>query len=225
MSVLYDASRPKAWVLAIGEEILRGELVDTNTAFLSERLEKLGFSVRRQLTIGDDRCELMEILREAARMARVVVCTGGLGPTGDDITAASAAEAFGRTTKLDEQARRMVEERIAVYGLKPDAANLKQAEIPEGARIVPNPLGTAPGIEMDENGCTLFFLPGVPREMKPMFQETVETKLKEISGGAEAGTSVKLSFFASGNLALPKRLPIWSRQTRISHFDTVLHFR
>ena len=204
MPTLYDVARPQAWVIAIGEEILRGELVDTNTAFLAKHLERLGFSVRRHIVAGDAREELVEILRDAAGRARVVMCTGGLGPTGDDLTAACAAEAFGRRMVLDEEARRMVTERIAVYGLKPDAANLKQAEIPEEACIIPNPLGTAPGIELREGECTLFFFPGVPREMKPMFEETVRTRLAAISGIPETRESIRLSFFGIGESRVAK---------------------
>jgi nicotinamide-nucleotide amidase len=167
-------------ILSTGDEVLTGQIVDTNAAFLADRLGSLGFEVVRHTTVGDDRATLAAAFRELGASADVVLCTGGLGPTIDDLTTEVAAEVLGASLKLDEAALAYMEGLWKVRGRAMPENNRKQAMIPEPAEVLPNPIGTAPGFTAKIDRAWFFFMPGVPREMKQMFAEQVVPRLAKI---------------------------------------------
>jgi nicotinamide-nucleotide amidase len=156
-------------ILSQGNELTTGLTLDTNAHFLAGQLQDHGLRVRRVVTVPDRMDDLVDVLRQAAELAPVVVSTGGLGPTRDDLTAQAAAAAFGRAVQLDPEAMAQVEARYAAFGRRMPAVNRRQAELPEGAKVWENRWGTAPGFSVDVGPSRLYFLPGVPREMRPMF--------------------------------------------------------
>ena len=173
-----------AEIVAIGTEILLGGLVDTNTAWLSRRLAALGVAVYRHTTVGDNRGRLVAALSEATARADLVVCTGGLGPTSDDLTHEALGQATGREMVEYPQARRHMAEMFERFtGRRPPPSAYKQALFPEGSELVANPLGTAMGALLELQGTLFATLPGVPSEMKRMFEETVEPLVGKRSEG------------------------------------------
>lgn len=155
-----------AVLIAQGNELTTGSVLDTNSHWLSDQLWQLGLTVRRIVTAPDRRADLVEVIADAATLAPVVICTGGLGPTRDDLTAEAVAEAFGRPLALDEEALVQIEARYARWGRRMADANRKQAWLPQGARVLENHWGTAPAFSVEHEASVLYFLPGVPREMK-----------------------------------------------------------
>ena len=168
-------------LIAQGNELTTGAVLDTNSHWLASQLWQLGLSVRRVLTAPDRMDDLVEIIAQSAHLAPVVVCTGGLGPTRDDLTAAAAAQAFGLDVVQNDEAMAQVEEIYARWGRTMAAANRKQAQLPEGARVLHNRWGTAPAFAVDvaSPSSTLYFLPGVPREMKAIFAAWVAPDIVE----------------------------------------------
>jgi len=172
-----------AEILAIGDEILSGQLLDTNTQWLSQRLEELGVHVLYHSSVGDEIDPLAEVLRHAIARADIVISTGGLGPTADDLTRQSLAKAVGRKLVLNEEALRHVREIFARRKRDMPKSNERQAWLPEGSRMVHNPNGTAPGIELDAprppgRPSRVIALPGVPAEMKEMWHDSVAGSLR-----------------------------------------------
>lgn len=165
---------PEAVLLSQGNELTTGQTVDTNASWLATELWALGLPVRRKVTVPDRLDDLVGVLRQVAELGDIVVCTGGLGPTRDDLTAEAVAQAFGRELYLDEPALAQIAERYARYGRELTPANRKQALLPTGCTVLENRWGTAPGFAVDVERasggrCRLYFMPGVPREMKAMF--------------------------------------------------------
>lgn len=160
-------------LLHIGNELLRGETVNTNAATISAILHGSGYPVLRQLVVADDPYDIQKALLDATGEADFVICTGGLGPTTDDLTAEAAAGAFGLGLKHSERAWDMIVRRFASIGREPTERDRKQALLPEGSSIVENLWGSAPGFSVRHKGAVAFFLPGVPREMEPMLREGV----------------------------------------------------
>ena len=167
-------------ILSTGDEVLTGQIADTNTAFLSDQLGSLGFVVARHTTVGDDRAMLAAAFRELGARADVVLCTGGLGPTLDDLTTEVAAEVLGVPLKLDDAALAYMEGLWKVRGRPMPENNRKQALIPEPGELLPNPIGTAPGFTVKIDRAWFFFKPGVPREMKRMFAEQVRPRIEAL---------------------------------------------
>lgn len=164
----------KAAVLSIGTELTRGELRDTNAGALAERLTELGFEIVRMQTVDDDLPRIVEVLRAlAASPVSVVVCTGGLGPTSDDLTAAAVARAFDAPLERDEASLAHIRRLFASFGREMPVNNEKQADFPRGSTILPNSQGTAPGFSIEREGTTFFFMPGVPREMEAIFEDSI----------------------------------------------------
>jgi nicotinamide-nucleotide amidase len=164
----------EAEIVAVGNELLLGETVDTNSAWAARRLSEIGVRVVRTTHVGDDSERLAEVLREAGGRSRWVIVTGGLGPTRDDLTRPVLASVLGRELRLDAGILAEVEARFRRFGYdRMPAANRSQAEVPEGARTIPNPDGTAPGIVIEDGGTTFFALPGVPAEMKALLEAGV----------------------------------------------------
>ncbi|HEX9078141.1 MAG TPA: competence/damage-inducible protein A, partial [Desulfuromonadaceae bacterium] len=160
--------------LSIGDELICGEVVDTNAARIAAALLERGLRVRRHVTVGDVEMDIVAALDELAAQNDALIVTGGLGPTVDDLTAQAAAHATGRRLMINEDAREHIQRYLAARGAVPHGApSDKQAMIPATSVIIPNPTGTASGFHLIHLGCFLFFLPGVPAEMKPMLEVTV----------------------------------------------------
>lgn len=172
----------KAEILATGDEIRSGALVDSNSAYISQALEAAGVEVFRHSCVGDDLDVLADILKEIGRRADIAVVTGGLGPTVDDLSSEAAAQALGVDLVLDSQALAAIEGWFRYHKRPMSASNRKQALFPRGARRLDNPLGTAPGFEIEIGRCRFFFLPGVPVEMRRMLTETVVARIKQLHG-------------------------------------------
>ena len=163
-----------AEIVAVGNELLLGETVDTNSAWVARRLSEIGVRVVRTTHVGDDAGRLGAVLGEARGRSRWVIVTGGLGPTRDDLTRPVLASVLGRELRLDPDLLAEVEARFRRFGYdRMPAANRSQAEVPQGARTIANPDGTAPGIVIQDGGTTFFALPGVPAEMKALFEAGV----------------------------------------------------
>ncbi|MEO5731877.1 MAG: competence/damage-inducible protein A, partial [Byssovorax sp.] len=167
-------------ILSTGDEVLTGMIADTNAAFLADQMGSLGFEVLRHTTVGDDRAILEETLRTLGARADVVLCTGGLGPTVDDLTTEVAAGILGVGMKLDEPALAYMEGLWKRRGRPMPENNRKQAMLPEPADVLTNPIGTAPGFSVQIGKAHFFFMPGVPREMKKMFAEQVIPHLQAL---------------------------------------------
>jgi nicotinamide-nucleotide amidase len=193
-----------AEIVTIGTEMLLGDLVDTNTAWLSARLAALGVGIYRHTTVGDNRERITSVLREAASRSDLVVTTGGLGPTSDDLTNECLAAVTGRRMIEYPEARAHVDEMFRKFGREPTQNNYKQALFPEGTQLIPNPLGTAMGALLEADGTTFVTLPGVPPEMKRMFEETLEPLIRARSEGSII--SKTLWFAGIGESALAEKV-------------------
>lgn len=193
-----------AEILTIGTEILLGDLVDTNSAYLGGRLAALGVSIYRHTTVGDNSQRITAALREAAVRADLVITTGGLGPTSDDLTNECLGVAAGRKMVEYPEARRHVDEMFRRFGRKPTPSNYKQALFPEGSRLIPNPVGTAMGAMLELDGALVATFPGVPGEMRSMFEETLEPLVRERSEGAIVSRT--LWFTGIGESALAEQV-------------------
>ncbi len=167
-------------ILSTGDEVLTGQITDTNAAFLADALGSLGFVVARHTTVGDDRGMLAAAFRELGAAADVVLCTGGLGPTVDDLTTEVAAEVLGVGLRLDDAAIAHMESLWKGRGRPMPENNRRQALFPEPAEVLPNPIGTAPGFTAKIDRAHFFFMPGVPHEMKRMFAEQVVPRLAKL---------------------------------------------
>jgi nicotinamide-nucleotide amidase len=156
----------QATVIAVGDELLLGKTVNNNAAYLSRRLAALGIGTRRQLVVGDEEGEIVEALESARALAPLAVMTGGLGPTEDDRTLAAVASHLGLALVLHQPTLREIEKRFERRGMMMPEVNVGQARVPAGARVLPNALGTAPGLVIEEEDFVVCLLPGVPAEME-----------------------------------------------------------
>ena len=155
-------------IITIGDELLLGQTIDTNAAFLSEQLAAAGIRVTRRTTVGDDAASITAAVSEALARTNLVITTGGLGPTRDDFTKPVIAKLYGRDLVVQDDLLEKSRERWKKRGLEMPASNRSQAEVPEGGRVFPNRLGSAPGIGIeDERGLTIM-LPGVPHELRDL---------------------------------------------------------
>ena len=163
----------------MGDELLAGFTVDTNGAWMGRRTARLGLPVRARFVVGDDARDIREALARALELADVVLVTGGLGPTSDDITRESVAEMLDRPLRLDEALLEELGTRWATWRSRPlPAGNERMARLPEGALALPNRVGTAPGLVLDVEGRIVVLLPGVPAEMRALFDEEVAPLLR-----------------------------------------------
>jgi nicotinamide-nucleotide amidase len=160
----------RAAILATGTELTRGELINSNAAWLSERLTELGFEVIEHAVVPDDSEKIASTLARFGREVKLVVCTGGLGPTSDDLTAAVVADVIGAKLVRHAGTLARIEERYRKAGVPMPAINAKQADVPEGARVLDNGVGTAPGFAVRIGEAESYFLPGPPVEMKHLFE-------------------------------------------------------
>jgi len=166
-----------AEIIAIGSELLAPDRTDTNSLWLTEKLNSLGIEVKLKTIVGDDDARLEEAIRDAVRRSKVVITTGGLGPTEDDITRKITARALGRRLLLDETVLAEIRQRFESFGMAMPERNSRQAMVIEDAEILPNPNGTAPGMFIAHEGTAIVLLPGPPREMKPMFENHATPRL------------------------------------------------
>jgi nicotinamide-nucleotide amidase len=162
-----------AAILSIGTELTRGELINTNAAWLGEELTKLGFDVTEHATVDDDLDRIVTLVRRFSENHRVVIATGGLGPTSDDLTTEAAAKAAEVGLRRDERVVEGIRQKFKAFGRVMPESNAKQGDFPLGADVLPNAIGTAPGFAMTLGGARLFFVPGVPREMKHIFRDSI----------------------------------------------------
>jgi len=171
-----------AEIIAIGSELLAPDRTDTNSLWLTDRLNRIGIDVKLKTIVGDDDTRLEELIKDAVKRSRVVITTGGLGPTEDDITRKVVARALRRRLSLDENVLNEIRARFQSFGVTMPERNSRQAMVIDGAEVLPNPNGTAPGLYLEHEGCVIALFPGPPREMNPMFENHVQVRLEKRAG-------------------------------------------
>lgn len=171
-----------AEIIAVGSELLTPEKTDTNSLWLTEKLIGIGVEVKLKTIVGDDEIRLEDAIRDALKRSDVVITTGGLGPTEDDVTRQVSARAAGRELVYHDELESELRERFRRWGREMPEINKRQAYVIDGAKILPNPNGSAVGMMLVDGGKHLVVLPGPPRELKPMFENFVLDSLKAVSG-------------------------------------------
>jgi len=166
-------------IITIGDEILIGQIVDTNSAWMAQKLNDEGINVRQITSISDDPLHIMEAFNESSSKVKVVLVTGGLGPTKDDKTKDTICDYFGTKLMHNPSVLQNVEELLSRRGIALNRLNRDQALVPETSRVFQNKLGTAPGLMLEKNGCSFIFMPGVPFEMKYLMEFEVLPYLRE----------------------------------------------
>ena len=176
-----------AEIITTGTEILLGDIVDTNAAWIAQQVREVGVNLYYKTTVGDNEPRIRGVLEMSLARSDILLVTGGLGPTADDITRDAIANATGRALVRDEEIVEKLRERFARWGNPMTENNLRQAFIPEGATVIPNPVGTAPGFMTPDlrhgRGARIIAMPGVPREMKRMMTESVLPYILTLTGG------------------------------------------
>lgn len=200
-----------AEIIAIGSELLAPDRTDTNSLWLTERLNRLGIDVKLKTIVGDDDARLEEVIKDAVKRSRVVITTGGLGPTEDDITRKVVARALGRRLTLDEKVLNEIRARFQSFGVTMPERNSRQAMVIDGAEVLPNPNGTAPGLYLEHEGCAVALFPGPPREMHPMFENHVQARLEKLAGDRRVARRV-LRVAGMGESAVDEKIaPIYTQ--------------
>lgn len=205
----------KAEIISTGSELLLGETADTNSSFLADQLSLLGIDLCWISLVGDNQARLVEVLKRAWQRSELILTTGGLGPTGGDLTRESITEALGEKLEVSPGLEKALRERFAQWKLEMPLSNLKQAAIIPSAKGIPNTEGTAPGWWVERDGRVLIAMPGPPRELQEMWQREVRPKLRQLCatvilrktfktfGLSEAAVSEKaFPFFRSDNPTL-----------------------
>jgi nicotinamide-nucleotide amidase len=180
----------KAAILAVGSELLGTDRLDTNSLALTALLDRYGAELAAKAVIGDSEAEIAAELRSLLSRADLILITGGLGPTADDVTREAVAAALGRGLHLDEEVLASLERRFQSLGWKMPEVNRRQAWVVDGAEVLPNGRGTAPGLRVESAGRTLFLFPGVPTELEGLMESALEPWLAARSGGAARETAV-----------------------------------
>ena len=199
----------QAAILSMGDELALGQTVDTNAAWLSGRLAGLGIPIREHVTIGDDLEATVRQLKRLAGESDLILASGGLGPTDDDLTRHALARLLGVDLELHEPSLRQIEAIFARMGWKMSPKNIIQAMIPRGCEVIENTCGTAPGLSAKIGRALIFFTPGVPSEMKKMYELAIEPRLRHhLAGRAAAGVicSRTLHAFGIGESNIAQRL-------------------
>ena len=182
----------KVELICVGTELLLGSIVNTNAAYLAEKCAGLGLSCYFQTVVGANEERLSEVLRTAMGRSDIVILSGGLGPTEDDLTKETAAKVCGRALEVHEPSKKAIEKFFSDRGLEPTDNNWKQAVIPEGAIILDNHNGTAPGAILETEKAKVILLPGPPGELKPMFEESVVPYLAALTSQVICSQTVKI---------------------------------
>lgn len=187
-------SKHSAWIFTLGTEVARGLVVNTNAVFIGRRLSQIGFVVEGVVTLVDSKALIADLLRHVLSKYSpdLIVTTGGLGPTHDDITLEAVGDALSLPLKLNNKALEMLREKLASRGYELTEERKKMAYLPEGAEPIPNPVGTAPGAVIKHGKTVIVCLPGVPREMEEMWHGFVE----------RIATSLTSLFVAEGSLVV-----------------------
>jgi len=209
----------RAEVIAIGDEITTGQRLDTNSQWLSRRLTEMGVTVAFHTTIGDELEDNIAAFRAAVSRADIVVITGGLGPTADDLTREALAAATGKKLVRDEPSLEHIRQLFESRGLTMPSRNEVQADFPAGSKPIPNPHGTAPGVELsversDQDPSRLFALPGVPAEMFEMWEATVAPRILQIQPLPRVIRHRRIKCFGVGESKLEAMLPDLIRRDR-----------
>ena len=193
-------------VIAVGTELLLGQIINTNVAHIGARIADLGLDSHYQQTVGDNLGRMESAIRTALDRADAIIITGGIGPTQDDITREAICAATGRSMAFSDEYARALEERYAKWGREMPVSNLRQAEYPEGAELLPNPKGTAPGLALEHDGTLIFALPGVPPEMYLLLDDHVLPRIREKAGIDEVLVSRVIKTWGRGESAVAEQL-------------------
>jgi nicotinamide-nucleotide amidase len=206
----------KAEIIAVGSEMLTPDRLDTNSLFLTEELNAIGIEVIRKSVVGDNREVLSEAFREAMGRVPLIIASGGLGPTEDDLTRETLADVLGRKLIRDDAVLRSIQERFRALGREMPAVNVRQAMVPEGAEVLPNPRGSAPGLWFEDGGRMIALLPGPPRELKPLFRDEILPRLRQrVSGVRMHRREIRVA--GLGESAVEERiLPIYQRHSEVN---------
>ena len=191
-------------LICVGTELLLGDILNTDAQFLSQRLSELGFDLLYQTVVGDNPARLRQVLETAKSRAEILITTGGLGPTYDDLTKEICAELFGKQLVLHEPSLKAIEHFFTTLGREMTHNNIKQAYLPEGCEVFPNPWGTAPGCAMEQDGKHLLMFPGPPKELNPMFDTYGAPYLMKLSGNAIHSDWIRI--FGMGESAMEDKL-------------------
>ncbi|HXP81087.1 MAG TPA: competence/damage-inducible protein A [Verrucomicrobiae bacterium] len=201
----------KAEIIAVGSELLTPDRVDTNSLFLTARLNQLGIEVTRKTVVGDDLAPLRNAFEEATKRVELVIASGGLGPTEDDRTRDAVADLLGRKLSRDPAVMKMIEARFRKIGRVMSEVNARQAMVPEGAIVLENDRGTAPGLWLESSGRIVILLPGPPHELKAMFAAQVEPRLSRLATGLRL-VARELRVAGMGESDVDQRIaPIYTR--------------
>ena len=196
----------KAEIVCVGTELLLGDVINTNAAVIAKGLAAIGINVYHQAVVGDNPERLEQTLTDALSRSDIVITTGGLGPTYDDLTKETVANHFGKKLVLDQKSLEQIESYYRRSNRVMTENNRKQAMMPEGCHILYNPNGTAPGCIIESDGKIAVMMPGPPREMRPMFEGEVSDYLQKKFGGDGILFSKTINFFGVGESALEHRL-------------------
>ncbi len=182
----------KAEIITTGTELLLGEIVDTNATFIARQLREVGVNLYYKTTVGDNRERMAEVLRHGLRRSDLIIVTGGLGPTVDDITREAVADATGKVLEQRPEIVERLQATFASWGRTLSDNNLRQTFVPDGAEIIPNPIGTAPGFLVETADGAIICMPGVPREMKRMMADWVLPYIQEHMGSDHMVISARI---------------------------------
>jgi nicotinamide-nucleotide amidase len=208
-----------AEIIAIGDEITSGQTLDTNSRWLSQRLEELGVRVLYHTTVGDELAPSAAVFRQAIERSDIAIATGGLGPTADDLTREALAQAVGRELVLYPEALEQIRSLFARRNREMPKQNELQALFPAGSRMIVNANGTAPGIDLDipregRDPCRFFALPGVPAEMRELWDSHLLSEISKLAGGSKKIVRRKINCFGAGESQIEAMLPDLVRRGR-----------
>lgn len=198
----------RAEVVGIGTELLLGDIVNTNASYIGQQLAAVGWACYRHTVVGDNIERIADVLQGAIERSDAVIVTGGLGPTQDDITREAVAHATGRALRRDDVIADSLRARFAAMGRSMPEMNLRQADVPDGARVIDATIGTAPGLIVEHGTCTLYLVPGVPREMRDMLERAVLPDLRRRGGAPIASRVVRTAGVAESAIA-ELLTPMW----------------
>ncbi len=205
----------KAEIIAVGSELLTADRVDTNSLFLTAQLNRLGIEVTRKTVVGDELADLRGAFADAMERVELVIASGGLGPTEDDRTREAVADLLGRKLARDPAVMSRIEARFRQLGRTMSEVNARQAMVPEGATVLENKRGTAPGLWLEARGRIVVLLPGPPHELKAMFTAQVESRLARLSTGVRL-VARELRVAGMGESDVDQRIaPIYTRYKNV----------
>jgi len=208
-------------LLMTGNELMTGVTVDSNSAFIAEQLHDIGISVHKKVTVGDSLPDLEHEIHAAFQHSHLLIINGGLGPTDDDLTALALAKVFQQPLLNHVEAEQHIRQWCASRGIAPNAANLKQALLPEYCTIIPNPVGSAVGIRLDfpQNRCLILCTPGVPSEMRLMMQQQIIPLLQKLYPDCQQQFIKRLQVFGMGESSIQQKIhnemPDWPQEIEL----------